>query len=248
MMNKHWVRTAVAAAMLAGSGAVMAEVGGTVAITSDYLFDGVSQTVNDPALQVGFDISDESGFYAGIWASNVDFETESDIETDHYIGYGWGSEAVAFDVGYVRYKYLDGLENGDFNLSDYGEWYFGVTFAENTTVKYWYAPDYPAATEFDGDKNAAHRVKVTHNIAINDQLSVGLEFTHSMDIYAGYDAINDEVVIDDLNHFRVGVGYALSDAFAFDLSYHKTDADKDYADEDIFSIDGNIVLTATYSY
>lgn len=248
MKNKHWVRTAVLAAMLAGSGAAMAEVTGTVALTSDYLFDGVSQTLNDPALQVGFNIADETGWYAGIWASNVDFDTESNIETDHYIGYGWGGDTVAFDAGYVRYKYLDGVENGDFNLSDYGEWYFGVTIAENTTIKYWYAPDYPAGIDADGDKNPAHRLKVTHNISLSDALTLGLEFTHSVDIYAGYDAVADAAVIDDINHFRVGVGYSALEALTLDLSYHKTDADKDYADEDIYSIDGNVVFTATYAF
>ncbi|HEX4911055.1 MAG TPA: TorF family putative porin, partial [Permianibacter sp.] len=137
MMNKHWVRTAVAAAMLAGSGAAMAEVTGNVAVVSDYLFDGITQTQNDPAVQGGVDWAMESGLYLGAWASNVDFDTESDVETDWYVGYGFGDENVSFDFGYVMYMYLP-----DDDDADYDEIYFGVTFAENTTLKYWHARDY----------------------------------------------------------------------------------------------------------
>ena len=44
--------------------------------TSDYVFRGISQTDNDPTIQgavnVGYGI-----FYAGVWASGLDFEVAS---------------------------------------------------------------------------------------------------------------------------------------------------------------------------
>jgi uncharacterized protein (TIGR02001 family) len=39
-----------------------------VALTSDYVFRGVSQTDEDPAIQGGFDVSHDSGLYIGTWA------------------------------------------------------------------------------------------------------------------------------------------------------------------------------------
>jgi uncharacterized protein (TIGR02001 family) len=38
---------------------------------SEYVFRGYTQTHNDPALQGGVDYEHSSGFYLGLWASNV---------------------------------------------------------------------------------------------------------------------------------------------------------------------------------
>jgi uncharacterized protein (TIGR02001 family) len=40
-------------------------------LVSDYIFRGISQTQNQPAIQGGFDYNHASGFYVGTWASNV---------------------------------------------------------------------------------------------------------------------------------------------------------------------------------
>ena len=45
----------------------------TFAVTTDYVFRGVSQTDNEPAFQAGASYSAPFGLYAGVWASNVDF-------------------------------------------------------------------------------------------------------------------------------------------------------------------------------
>ena len=56
----------------------------TAALTSDYIFRGVSQTNEDPALQVGLTYDFGNGFYAGAWSSNVDYAPAStaDVEVD----------------------------------------------------------------------------------------------------------------------------------------------------------------------
>lgn len=253
MINNNWVRTAIAAAILAGSGSVMAEVSGNVAVVSDYLFDGVSQTDNGPALQGGVDWSHESGLYAGAWASTVDFGdgTDSNAETDWFVGYGGGSESVAFDVGAVLYKYLPSGDD-----IDYDEIYFGLTFAENTTIKYWYARDY-----VNSDTKAS-RFKITHNIALSDDWTLGLEYTRT-DISEYYDAGIEALELDlgqaidagddgVIQHFRVGVATEIN-GFGIDLSYHMTDQDEDDLDflgidEDMYSTGGNIVLSVSYGF
>ena len=65
---------------------------GNISLTSDYVFRGVSQTQNGPAIQGGIDYAHASGFYAGTWASNVDwvslgFKNNSSMEIDLYGGY-----------------------------------------------------------------------------------------------------------------------------------------------------------------
>ncbi|NQD38848.1 hypothetical protein HPT27_17665 [Permianibacter sp. IMCC34836] len=229
MINKNWVRTAVAAAILAGSGSVMAEVTGNVAVVSDYVFDGISQTDNGPALQGGVDWSAESGLYAGAWASTVDFGegSDSNLETDWYVGYGFGSDDVAFDVGVVFYKYLPSGDDIDYN-----EIYFGVTFAENLTLKYWYADDVINS----GLSNS--RIKATYSAAINDDWSIPLEFT-----------VNDPEEGDSYNHYKVGVATTLGSINA-ELSYQKTDIDDEGDDDfaDIVYSDGGFVLSLSMDF
>lgn len=78
-------------------------------IVSDYVFRGVSQTNEGPAWQLGADYAHDSGFYAGVWASRVDFEPGDDAraEVDLYIGYSVDlSDLINLDVSLVRYEYL----------------------------------------------------------------------------------------------------------------------------------------------
>ncbi len=61
----------------------------SVALTTDYVWRGISQTNNDPAIQGQFDLSHESGFYIGAWASNVEFAdgSKTSLELDAYAGF-----------------------------------------------------------------------------------------------------------------------------------------------------------------
>src|SRR5512134_2304538 len=81
-----------------------AEITGTVTAVSDYDFRGITQSAQDPALQGSIDYAHESGLYAGIWARNVDFGDDADIEIDYYGGFS-GGEEVTYDVGFVWYSY-----------------------------------------------------------------------------------------------------------------------------------------------
>ena len=45
----------------------------SVSAVSDYVWGGVSQTDEDPTAQAGLTYSHDSGFYAGVWGSGVDF-------------------------------------------------------------------------------------------------------------------------------------------------------------------------------
>nr|WP_067298343.1 TorF family putative porin [Marinobacterium profundum] len=93
-----------------------ADVTANVAMTTDYVWRGMTQTDNDPALQGGFDYSHEAGFYTGIWASNVDFGTSADLEVDLYGGYATEfSNGVGLDVGAIRYMYPDAADTSNWN-------------------------------------------------------------------------------------------------------------------------------------
>ncbi|MGE4071748.1 MAG: TorF family putative porin [Lysobacterales bacterium] len=81
-----------------------------VGIVSDYVFRGVSQTNEGPAIQAGMDYTHDSGFHAGVWASTVDFVDGdgANAEFDFYVGWGTQiSDTVSFDATLLRYAYHD---------------------------------------------------------------------------------------------------------------------------------------------
>lgn len=84
-----------------------------IGFVSDYYFRGISQSWHKPAVQGGFDISHSSGFYAGVWGSNVTPNTypDANVELDAYAGYN-GSissvEGLGYTVGFYGYFYPGG--------------------------------------------------------------------------------------------------------------------------------------------
>jgi len=94
-------------------------ISGSLAFTSDYRFRGVTQTNEDPALQIGLEAALPAGLYVGLWASNVDFSPADSAayELDTIIGWrGDLTEAVSADVQFIRYNYLtDGPGQLEYN-------------------------------------------------------------------------------------------------------------------------------------
>ncbi|MFO1185866.1 MAG: TorF family putative porin [Bauldia sp.] len=99
----------------------------TAAVTSDYVSRGITQTDHSPAVQGSVEL-DVGMFYAGIWASNVDFTAPSGATNHTELDLSVGLRPVfgdfTFDVGYLRYVYTD-------SSSNYGEVYGFVTWAIN---------------------------------------------------------------------------------------------------------------------
>jgi uncharacterized protein (TIGR02001 family) len=79
-------------------------VTGSAALTSDYLFRGVSQTSNTGAAQVGMTFTHESGAYASLWGSNIS-AINGGLELDTLLGYSGKAGEVGYDVGVMRYNY-----------------------------------------------------------------------------------------------------------------------------------------------
>lgn len=81
-------------------------ISGNVALTTDYHWRNVTQTNQDYAIQGGFDITTESGFYAGTWASSL-ADASPSIELDFYAGYAFEAAGLGWDVGAIYYAYPD---------------------------------------------------------------------------------------------------------------------------------------------
>ena len=74
-------------------------------VVSDYRFRGVSQTGEKGAIQGGFSISHDSGFYVGTWGSNVNFGGAG-AEIDAFAGYAREiTSGLTADIGVTAYFY-----------------------------------------------------------------------------------------------------------------------------------------------
>jgi len=120
-----------------------AEFESNVAISSDYIWRGMTQTAEEPAISGGFDIAGENGLYFGTWASNVEFGDGAALELDWYAGYAGEMESgLTYDIGYLAYTYPgeDSLDFEEIYLG-LGYSYFGITFSSGQD-------DAPDNTEF----------------------------------------------------------------------------------------------------
>ena len=94
---------------------------GNVALTSDYVWRGMTQNAGDPSISGGFDLEHDSGFYLGAWAANVladdvdgDVLGSGSMELDGYFGFGGSfNDDAGYDVGFIAYTY-PGYDTWDF--------------------------------------------------------------------------------------------------------------------------------------
>lgn len=100
-------------------------ISGSVSLVNDYRFRGVSQTDKKMAIQGGITATHESGFYAGIWASNLAGWGQfggSNMELDLIGGYKKSFGGATVDVGLTWYMYPGGSD-----ITDFGEPYVKVS-------------------------------------------------------------------------------------------------------------------------
>ena len=121
MIKKTLTTALVATALSAGIAQAQTPasphtISANVGLYSQYIFRGLTQTNADPAVQGGFDYSHSSGFYAGTWASNISWLTDStsvtgytssSMEWDFYGGFSntIGNSDFGYDVGLLYYWY-----------------------------------------------------------------------------------------------------------------------------------------------
>jgi uncharacterized protein (TIGR02001 family) len=208
---------AAAVAVLLTAGAASAqdspEVAWNLGVTSDYVFRGYSQTSEDPAIFGGVDVTVGS-FYAGAWASNVDFGDDTDAEVDIYGGYRTEVSGFAVDVGVVGYLYVSQPAGADY---DYAEFKAAASRAFGPVTLgaavYW-SPDF-----FGADEEATY-------VEANAAFSPAAKWTVSGAV--GHQALD---VNADYATWNAGVAYAVSDNVAIDVRYHDTDVTGPLSDD-----------------
>lgn len=178
-------------------------------VVSDYVFRGASQTDEDPTVQAGLTWTHDSGFYAGAWASGVDFGTDKpDAEVDVFVGYSFDiNEAVNLDVALNRYNYPDA------GASNYNELITTTTFADTYALTVAYTDDV-WATDTDG-----------WYFAVGREWELPQEFTLAANV--GYSTFEDKDVARNYADWSLGVSRAFGPA-TVGLTYHGTNGNGDY--------------------
>ena len=170
-------------------------ISANVAITTDYTFRGISQTDESAAIQGGFDGSyslNAVNLYAGVWASNVDFNEEREdqlnggqTEFDLYGGFTGTlpvGEGVTWDAGVLYYLYPGASSKLNYEFIE-GYAGLGYTFSKaalspEVGIKLWYTDDY-----FAGSGEGIY-VDGTGSLSLPYDLGLGLHY--------GYQSIEDE--------------------------------------------------------
>lgn len=99
------------------------DLGATVTLATDYLYRGISQTDENPAIQGAIDYSlmfgEGVGMYLGVWASNLNFRdgNEATLEMDVYGGIKGEVAGLAWQAGMIGYFYPGAA--GDLNYDFY---------------------------------------------------------------------------------------------------------------------------------
>ena len=105
---------------------------GNAALLTQYVDRGLTNSAEKPAVQPEFDLTYKEIFYAGIWASNVDFgngpngQDLASIEIDYYAGITPnGGQIGNFDIAAYYVAYPGAFDpGGEF---DYVEIWTGVS-------------------------------------------------------------------------------------------------------------------------
>lgn len=130
-------------AALSAVTAAAAEFTGYAVLTTDYVFRGVSYSDSHGAVQLGGDVSFDSGIYLGAWGSTIDISSgqggQRDFELDYYLGYTLDvSNRWSVGANIVSYNF-PGAE-GRFDY-DYFEYSLAINYNDRVWFEYSFSPD-----------------------------------------------------------------------------------------------------------
>jgi uncharacterized protein (TIGR02001 family) len=208
---------------------------GSVSLTSDYRFRGVSQTDRNEALQGSLQYNGSQGVYAGAWASNVTIPGTSGTEIDLYAGYDYAlTEDTSVGAEFIYYLY-PGASDPDFNYYEVIGKVSHQMGNIGASLEVAYGPDVSGATTwaFTGGVDA----KLIDSVYLfKDGISASGHFGHQM--------IDGTAA--DYNFYDAGVT-ATAGAFALDVRYSGTDLNKaDCGATD--RCEGGLVVTGSFSF
>ena len=211
-----WILVLLAASDAAlGAEADPAPWSGSVTVVSDYRFRGVSQSWREPALQGNVQYQHRSGWYGGVWASQVSDNVfpGSHFEVDYYAGYERAiANGIGYDVGLIRYTHPGAraeqepgspAERFDGNVA-----YVDLSW-RGFGVRYWYG--------LHGGARGSRYIEAYADFELGSGWTFGL--------HAGKQTVRDDPAL-DYNDWRVSIAREI-EKWTFGLAWSDTDADRE---------------------
>ncbi|MGA0805261.1 MAG: TorF family putative porin [Pseudohongiellaceae bacterium] len=208
-MKKVFSASALCAAMLLASAPSQAELTGNVSVTNNYLWRGLTQSINEAAIQGGLDYASESGFYAGTWVSNVSYDSDDvySYEHDMYFGFAGEASGVGYDIGYLYYNYD---ENAGFDFAEvYGSLGVG-NFSATLSLLTYAEPDEAPGQDF-GFAQATY-TSLDYIIPLASGAEIGLHAGyHEGDFANAFNGITDGYMDFNISIAKDGFTFIISD-------------------------------------
>lgn len=196
----------------AGAASAEGEWSGNVAITSDYVFRGFTQTDGAPTIQGGFDWASDA-FYVGTWASGVDFGDGTSTEIDFYGGWTPTVGVFDLDIGAIYYLYPDAPDEPEQNFVEVyagGSTTLGESLEVGASIAY--SPDY----YFESGQT------------VYTQLTAGIPLgeTFGLDASLGFQEFLDDDDCPDCSYIDYSIGLTTEfEGFGLDLRFIGSDGD-----------------------
>ncbi len=193
-------------------------VSGSVALTNNYIWRGMTQTDNAPAIQSSLNFG-YKGFYLGAAASNVKFEgVDASIELDALGGYTNEAYGVGYDIGAIYYAYPKSSKEANF-----ADVYLGLS------------------KDFEVLKVGAkfYRGVKTNDLEVSNAWETSLSVPLPMSIT--FDALYGDYA-DVGNYYSVGFAKPINERFEATVSYMGINSDKNSVDEK------NVVATLSVAF
>lgn len=240
LMTSLSVRAEEAAAAAPASPASPHTVTTNVGVFTDYIFRGISYNHGKGAVQGGIDYSHSSGFFAGIWGSNVGSDANAiqgnTVEMDIYAGYVHQfTPDLSINLGVLQFYYPNGkrLPAAYAGSSDTTELNAAVTYKYFTLKHSYVATKWFGYYDSEGSGYTEFNVNypVPQVAGLNFALHVGHQYVAGTGAYdvaqAGNPAVTSNSLY-DYTDWSIGVNKDFSIAggtgYNAGLTYIDTDA------------------------
>ncbi|QOY94847.1 hypothetical protein IM543_02805 [Massilia sp. UMI-21] len=207
--NKSRLAAALSLAIIlpAAAPSAHAQVSGSASLTSDYVWRGSSQTLEDPAVQAGFRYAHASGWYASVWGSSVEFAPALQASSEFDLAFGWAGKIApdwALDLYLLRYQYPS--TNADLNWNELNA---TLTWRDNTWLALGHSTNAMASGARGTYVLAGVRVPMHERVRVEGTL-------------ARY--VLDQSYADSYSHANLSAIWAFQAPFEARLTLHATDS------------------------
>jgi uncharacterized protein (TIGR02001 family) len=189
--------------------------GGSLGVTSDYVVRGISRSNGLAALQFDLHYLNTSGFVAGLFASNTQFDPDDrrDVELDTFLGFAWTAGSAWHGKILASHYIYPWNQSG--SGYDYDEFDLDLAFQEWLDLSLVYSPDawrYVRHRGLIGVTSESAEVNVQRPVLGKLSATAGIGYSH----YDGPDAVG-------YAYWSVGAVYVIAPV-SLVLSYVNTTA------------------------